>query len=71
MLTLGIFALLWQTLLKKFDLSKVYIFKSTTIIWGMVFGALLFNEIISINMIIGSIITIMGIAIIIGGRENE
>ena len=71
MLTLGVFALLWQKLLKKFDLSKVYIFKSTTIIWGMIFGFLIFRETITINMIIGSIITIIGIAIIIGGKEHE
>lgn len=71
MLTLGTFALLWQKLLKKFDLSKVYIFKATTIIWGMIFGFLIFKETININMIIGSIITIIGISIIIGGTERE
>lgn len=71
MLTLAIFALLWQKLLKKYDLSKVYIFKATTIIWGMVFGFLIFKESISVNMIIGSVITIIGIYIIIRGKENE
>ncbi len=69
--TLGVFAILWQKLLTKFDLSKVYIFKATTIIWGMVFGFLIFKESVTINMIIGSIITIIGISIIIGGKENE
>lgn len=71
MMILAIFAFLWQKLLKKYDLSKVYIFKATTIIWGMLFGFLIFKESISINMIIGSIITIIGISIIIGGKDND
>ena len=71
MLTLGIFALLWQKLLKKFDLSKVYVFKSTTIIWGMIFGFLLFREPVTIKMIIGSVITIIGICLIIGDKQDE
>lgn len=70
MVTLGIFAILWQKLLKKFDLSKVYVFKATTIIWGMVFGFLIFKEPITFSMIIGSIITIIGISIIIGDNKN-
>ena len=37
-LTLGLFAILWQKLLVKNQLNKVYVFKSTTIIWGMIFG---------------------------------
>ena len=69
--TLGVFAILWQKLLEKFDLSKVYVFKSTTIIWGMIFGFLIFKEPITIKMIIGSIITIIGICIIIGDKKNE
>jgi drug/metabolite transporter (DMT)-like permease len=69
--TLGIFALLWQKLLKKYDLSKVYVFKATTIIWGMLFGFLIFGEKIKFTMIIGSIITILGIIIVIKEGKHE
>lgn len=67
--TLGIFAILWQKLLKKFDLSKVYVFKATTIIWGMLFGYMIFHENINYQMIIGALITVIGVIVII--REEK
>lgn len=71
MLTLGVFALLWQKMLTKFNLSKVYVFKATTIIWGMILGYLFFKEQISIQMVIGAMITMIGVYIIIGDEKNE
>lgn len=68
---LGIFSILWQKLLKKVDLVKAYIFKSTTIIWSVIYGILLFGEQISINMVIGMIITTIGIIIIVTGGDSH
>ena len=70
-LTLGFFSIAWQKLLNKFALSKVYFFKATTIIWGMIFGILLFNEKVTINMIIGAIITALGVAEILVGEKHD
>lgn len=70
-ITLGIFALLWQKLLKKYNLSKVYVFKATTIIWGMIFGYIFFKEIITWKMILGAFITICGVCVILGERKHE
>jgi len=69
---LGVFSILWQKLLKRVDLVKAYIFKSTTIIWSVIYGILLFGEQISINMIIGMIITTIGVVITVtGGNKHE
>lgn len=69
---LGIFSLLWQKLLEKVDLVKAYIFKSTTIIWTVIYGMILFNEQITISMILGMTITTIGVIItVLGGKENE
>lgn len=69
---LGIFSVLWQKLLKKVDLVKAYLFKSTTVIWNVIYGMILFNEKITINMIIGIIIATIGVMItIIGGKKVE
>lgn len=71
-LSLGIFSLLWQKLLKRVDLVKAYLFKSTTIIWNVIYGIILFNEKITLTMIIGIAITTIGVMVtIIGGKENE
>lgn len=68
---LGVFSLLWQKLLKNVDLVKAYIFKSTTIIWSVLYGILLFNEQITINMLLGMFITTVGVIItILGGKHD-
>lgn len=68
---LGVFSILWQRLLKNVDLVKAYIFKSTAIIWNVVYGVLLFNEHITVNMILGMLITTVGVIITILGGKHE
>ena len=62
---LGVFSILWQILLKRVDLVKAYIFKSTTIIWTVIYGIILFNENININKVLGIIIVMIGTTIVI------
>lgn len=69
-LTLILFSILYQKLLKNIDLVKSYIFKSTTIIWSVVYGYIIFNENIKVNHIIGIIIIIIGIILSIS-EKNE
>src|SRR5574344_810532 len=61
LLILGIYAILWQQILKRMPLTVAFINKGITIIWGMILGILIFNETVTINMIIGSIIILPGI----------
>lgn len=68
---LGVFSILWQKLLKNLDLVKAYIFKSTTIIWNVIYGVLLFKEKISINMVLGMIITTIGVIITVLAENKE
>lgn len=68
---LGIFSILWQKLLKKVDLVKAYIFKSTTIIWSVIYGIILFGEEVKWNMFLGMLITTIGVIItILGGKQD-
>lgn len=68
---LGIFSLLWQKLLNKADLSKAYMFKSTTLIWSLIYGMLFFGENIAISKVLGIIITMIGMIIIVGENKHE
>ena len=61
---LGFYALIWQQVLKIFSLL-------TDIIWGILFGKLIFNEQIKPNMIVGSVIILFGIAILCTEKENN
>lgn len=66
---LFLYALLWQQVLKRFPLTTAIANKSITIIWGMIFGLILFNEAISLKMIIGAILILSGIFLL--SRESE
>ena len=61
---IGTYALLWQQVLRRIELSTAYMFKGTTLIFTMLIAALLFGEAITIPNIVGSIIIITGITLL-------
>lgn len=64
MLILVIYAVFWQLILKKLPLTVAMANKSATVIWGLIFGSILFKEHISLTNIIGAVIIIAGIVIV-------
>lgn len=58
---IGIYAMLWQQVLKRIELGTAYMFKGTSLIFTMFIAALLFGEAITVPNIIGSVIIIVGI----------
>ena len=68
-LILGVYAILWQQILKKFQLNVAFISKSVSIIWGMLLGLLIFNEQIKITMIIGCVIVLIGVITVVSSNE--
>ena len=66
---LGTYAILWQQVLKHFSLTTAFFNKAVTIIWGMLWGILFFKEKITINMIIGTIIVLIGVGLVVKDYE--
>lgn len=62
-LILGIYAICWQQIIKRMPLSLAYANKAVTVIWGMVWGILFFNEEIKPQKIIGAVIVIAGVVL--------
>lgn len=60
---MGVYALCWQQIIRRMDISTAYMFKGTALIFTILFSALLFGETISWNNIIGSIIIVGGIVL--------
>ena len=60
---MGLYAMLWQQILKRVELSVAYMFKGTSIIFVMLLACLLFGEQITWNNILGTIIIIAGIVL--------
>ncbi len=51
----------WQKILKYMPVGTAFMHKAAAILWGMVFGILLFNERLTINKAAGILIIISGI----------
>lgn len=67
---LGIYAVLWQQIIKKFELSIAYANKAVVLIWAMIWGALLFREQITLPKMAGILLVIVGIVILNSGKEE-
>ena len=60
---MGVYAILWQQVIKWMPLSTAYMFKGTSLIFILLISGLMLGEAITINNVIGSVIIILGIAL--------
>lgn len=70
LLILVIYAVLWQQNLKRMSLITAYANKAVTVIWGLLWGLLLYNEKITVNKAIGAVVIIIGIYIVVSEKEE-
>ena len=66
---LGIYALLWQQIIKRMDLSIAYANRAIALLWSMLWAVLFFRESISIQNIAGVLIVIAGTIIVNSDHE--
>ncbi len=72
LISLAVYALLWQQILKKIPLNTAYASKAVTVIWGMIWGVVIFRESISPLQIIGALVILAGIVLMVtGGSKNS
>lgn len=70
--TLGVYAILYQQILKRMSLTTAYAHKGTTILWSMLLGYLFFHETVTLTNFIGAVVVMAGIIYMsIGGEANE
>lgn len=70
-LVLGIYALLWQQVIKRFELSIAYANKAVTLLWALVWGIFLFHETITLWKIAGILLVMLGIFILNSREEGQ
>lgn len=63
-LILGIYAILWQQVIKKFEISIAYANKAMALFWSIIWAILLFNETVTIKNVIGVVIVIIGTIVV-------
>lgn len=60
---LGVYALLWQQIIKRMPISEAYMFKGTSIVFVLLLSACFFEEVITWQNIVGAAIIIFGIGL--------
>lgn len=69
---LAVYAVLWQQVIKRFELSIAYANKSVTLVWTLLWGFFLFHEVISWKKLIGVAVVMVGICILNSkGKETN
>lgn len=61
---LGIYAILWQQIIKKFDLSIAYANRAMAVVWSLLWAVVFFHETITMNNMIGVLIVLIGTIIV-------
>ena len=60
---MGVYALLWQQVIKRMPIAEAYMFKGTSLVFVLLLSALIFGEAITLSNIIGAVVIIVGIII--------
>lgn len=68
---LFVYAVIWQQVLKRLSLTVAYASKGVGIIYGMMWGVLIFKETITWNMIVGAVLVLIGVYIYIFSEIRE
>lgn len=71
LLILGIYALLWQQMIKKFELSVAYTNRAMALLWSLIWAVVIFKDNITVKNVIGVALVIAGTIIVNGGRKEE
>lgn len=68
---LFVYAILWQQILKKLPLVAAYANKAVTVIWGMLWGCLFFQEALDLRKIVAALIICVGVYLVVSEKEEE
>ena len=68
---LGIYAILWQQIIKKFQLSVAYANKAMTLLWSMVWNFIIFSQGITVKKVIGVLVVMAGVIVMNMGEGKD
>ena len=60
---MGIYAIMWQLILKRVPLSQAYLYKSMTVLFSLFFAFSIFNEEVTLKNMLGAVLIISGIIV--------
>ncbi len=73
-LLLGFYAIGWQQVIKRIPLTMAFANKAVTVVWGIIWGVLVFHESLTPFKMVGAVIVVAGVvlfAVSDGEEANE
>lgn len=64
-----VYAILWQQILKRMPLTVAYSNRPVSLVWGLLWGFVLFQETVTWNMLLGAAVIFAGIYIMVTSDE--
>ncbi len=71
LLILAVYAIMWQQIIKRMSLTAAYANRAVTVVWGIIWGKLVFDEQISWGKVVGGIIIVVGIVLYAMAEEGK
>lgn len=69
-LNLGVYAICWQQIIKRIPLVTAFANKAITVIWGILWGRLFFQEEITVTKLVGAVLIVIGIICVVTSEED-
>ena len=60
---LAIYALGWQQIIKRMPLTSAYANRAVSVVWGVIWGIIIFHEKVSPLQVTGCVLVIIGVAL--------
>lgn len=68
---LGVYAIGWQQIIKRLPLTTAYANRAVTVVWGIVWGALLFDESVTWQKVVGALVVLAGVALYATAEDGD
>lgn len=69
LMILVVYAVFWQQIIKYIPLSIAYLNKPVSVLWGIIWGVVLFQEQLTVQMVVGAMIVLCGMIIVVRADE--
>ncbi len=67
---LGLYAIGWQQVIKRLPLTMAFANKAVTVVWGIIWGSLFFQESVTWGKVLGAILVIAGVVLYASTTED-
>ena len=64
-----VYAVGWQQLIKRMPLTTAYSNKAVGLLWSTLWGVLLFQEKLTLRMVVGAVIVVCGVVMVVRADE--